>query len=431
MTIDPKELEARVKDLLHDKLSMKAFNGTFQANNASGIISDGQNSTKDSELYFSAIAKLCVENMILRNKLDTALQTAEANTNQPSDSIIVEPLVEAKSPKPDTFENFHLVYCDRDRSSCYRDAPRMFQGDLISEHLRGQHGLPKNLTSFMKDNPEILFTANKTYHCACFGGPSYHGTVGYRDGKLVADSPLAESTYVQIGLGDRILDIIKSIIKSHPERFKGYSAVNVTAWHIEPFRFFFNHNKTLLDIATSADVSESDRSCIQMLCNWFETNHRQDWDEAHELMSRGKINPKHYTKLFGPDELFVGPTASDDPDVLLVFKSKEYPWSDLYDRFMDYCSWGFNGRFSKTIYGWPLRVFPKPLVSNETEVDITSLRFYPLRFAQPGTKEKLIARGHKFWNCRTRSLVCYREYGEAPMLGQVRDTPQYKNKGFC
>lgn len=278
------------------------------------------------------------------------------------------------------------------------------------------------MTNFLKDNPEIIFATTSNYHCPCNGGPSYHGIVGYRDGKLVEDSPPAESAKnVQIVLGKRIQDIIKSIIKSHAESFKGYSAVDFPAWWTEPYLFFFNHNKTLLDIGTSPDMSESDRSCIQMLCNWFETNHRKDWDEARELMSRGKINPKHYAKLFRPDELHVGWPSSDEPDVLEVFKSKEYPWLIPQDQFLDTYNWRFNGRFRRVLYKLNLRQFPKPSVSNETEVDINSLRLHPLRFSQTGTKEKLIARGHKFWNCRTRSLVCYRESGEAPMLGQVRN----------
>lgn len=421
VTIDLKELEARVEDLLHNKLSTNAFNVTSEANNASGIISPVQNST-NSENYLSAIAKLCVENMVLKDKLESALQTLEARIDQPSDSATLEHPVEKTTPKPETFENFHLVYCARGRNSYYRDVPRMFQGDLISDHLRGQHGLPKNLVNFLQDNPEIVFGVTKGYSCACVGGPSYHGTVGYKDGKLIENSPPAESKNVKIVLGKRIQNIIKSMIKSHAEKFKGYSAVSLLVWYPEPYRFFFHHNKTLLDIATSSDMSQSDRSCIQMLCNWFETNHRSDWDEARELMSRGKINPKHYTKLFGPDELYVGKTSKDDPDALEIFKSKEYPWTDPNDESMDDYRWGFNGRFRKSLYKFPLRKFPKPSVSNETEFDITSLFLYPLRFAEPGTKEKLIARGHKFWNCRKRSLVCYREYGELPELGQVRDT---------
>lgn len=428
MTIEPKELEARIKDLLHDKLSKKAFNDTTQADNASEIISAGQYSTNTSECYFSAIAKLCVENMVLKNKLNNTLQTMEASTRQPAASLIAESPMETEHNKPDTFENFHLVYCIRGRRSYYKDVPRMFQGDLISDHLRGQHGLPKNLNNFLQDNQEILFSPLNIYYCACNGGPSFHGIVGYRDGKLVADSPPAQSrTGVEIFLGKRIQNIIKSIIRSHAERFKGYSAVNLPAWHPEPYRFFFNHNKNLLDLTASSDMSESDRSCVQMLCNWFETNHREDWDEAHELISRGRINPKHYSKLFGPDELYVGRISGHDSDVLQVLKSKEFPWT-IHDRYMDGYFWNFNGLFCKTSYAYSTRRFPEPVVSDETEVDITSLRWYPLRFAGPGIKEKLISRGHKFWNCRTRSLVCYREPGEAPMLGQVKDMPQYKNE---
>lgn len=428
MTIDPKELEARVIDLLRDKLSMDAFDDTPKANKSSETISPGQFSAKNSDIYFSAIAKLCVENMTLRDKLDTALPPAKARTDQPLDSMTVELPTKTESLKPDKFETFHQVHCDENRRNYYRDVPRMFQGDLISDHLRGQHGLPKNLTKYLEENLEILFALIKTYDCGCCGGSDDRGTVGYRDGKLLADSPPAESTSVRVVLGDRMEDIIKGIINSHAERFKGYSAANIPDWSPEPYRFFFNHNKTLLDIAASSDVTESDRSCIQMLCNWFETNHRKDWDEAHELMSRGKINPKHYTKLFGPDELYVRPRYDDDPDVLEVLKSKDFPWVDSSDEFMDGYAWEFNGHFRKIPYTYSLRRFPRPSVSIETEVDITSLPVYPLRFAEPGTKEKLIARGHKFWNCRTRSLVCYRESGEALMLAQVRDIPQYRNE---
>lgn len=427
VTIDPKELEASVTDLLHDKLSMNAFNATSQAENVSKHISPGQNSTSQCEVHLSAIAKLCVENMILRNKLDTALQAVQASTNQPSDSTSVESLMQTKHPKPDNFENFHVVFCAQDRVSYYRDVPRMFQGDLISDHLRGQHGLPKNLMNFLDENPEIIFTVTKIYSCACIGGRSYHGIVGYKDGKLVEDSPLAEPENVQIALSKRVRDIIKSILKSNAQVFKGYSDVYRQAWCPKPYRFFFNHNMTLLDIATSSDMSESDRSCIETLCNWFETNYRKDWDEARELMSRGKINPKHYTKLFGPDELYVNKARNDDPDVLEIFKSKEYPWTEPLDRSMDDYGWDFNGRFFKRDYYLTLRGFPQPVVSEETEVDITSLRFYPLRYAEPGTKEKLVARGHKFWNYRTRSLVCHREFGEAPILVQVRDMPPRNN----
>lgn len=424
MTIDLKELEARVIDLLRDKLSMDAFNDTTKGAKSSETISPVQFSARKSDIYFSAIAKLCVENMALRDKLDTALSPAKAHTDQPLGSMTVEPPTKTESLKPDTFETFHLVHCNQSRRNYYRDVPRMFQGDLISDHLRGQHGLPKNLTKFLEENPEIIFTPTKTYYCACYGGSSYHWTVGYRDGKLLADSPPAESTNVNIVLGNRMEDIIKRLITSHPEIFKGYSAANIPEWFPEPYRFFFNHNKTLMDIAASSDVTESDRSCIQMLCNWFETNHRKDWDEARDLMSRGKINPKHYTKLFGPDELYVRTKSGDDPDVLEVLKSKEHPWSDPHDELMELYGWDFNGRFKKSLYSDQIRVLPKPSVSKQTEVDITSLRMYPLRFASPGTQEKLIARGHKFWNCRTRSLVCYRESGEAPMVTQVRNTPQ-------
>lgn len=296
----------------------------------------------------------------------------------------------------------------------------MFKGDLRSDHLRGHRGLPINLSKYLDKNPQIIFGVVEVYHCACAGGRSYHEGVGYKNGKLVADSPPAEKSHTTVAVGPRTQEIIKKIITAHPEQFKGYSATSVPRYY-EPFLLFFNHNKTLLQLASASNLNEADQGCVKMLCDWFEETYRKEWDEANELMSRQKINTKHYSKLFRPGELFLERGTLEDPDVIQAYKSEEYPWPRSYQNRMDNYTWLFNGRFRKDTLSLPLGSFAKPLVnSSEEEVDITSLLYYPLRFAAEGVKESLIARGHKFWNFRTQKLVCYRESGEIPMVEEVR-----------
>lgn len=353
----------------------------------------------------------------MREKLKAKPETKVEAREPPSGP----PTGQAQSEDSDAvvFKTYHVVSCDRG-TNYYEDVPKMYKGDLRSDHLRGQHGLPMNLSKYLDKNPHIIFGVVDVYFCACDGGRSYHEGVGYKNGKLVADSQPAEKSYRNVSMGPRMQEIIKKIITAHPERLKGYSATSVPMY-TDPFLLFFNHNQTLLELAGASNLSDADQGCMKMLCDWFEENYRQEWDAVNEMMSRNKITVKHYKKLFRPGEIFIEQGSPEDPDVLEACKVDDYPWLDGFKgRLNNYC-WTFNGRFRKVHLSLPLDGFRKPLVSsNEEEVDITSLSYYPLRFAAEGVREKLIARGHKFWNFRTRKFVCYRESGESPVVGEVR-----------
>lgn len=44
---------------------------------------------------------------------------------------------------------------------------------------------------------------------------------------------------------------------------------------------------------------------MELLCKWLDDNWSADWKEADELLSRGEIKAKHYSKLFRPDEVLL------------------------------------------------------------------------------------------------------------------------------
>jgi hypothetical protein len=148
-----------------------------------------------------------------------------------------------------------------------------------------------------------------------------------------------------------------------------------------------------------------------MVCNWFEENCRADWDEADELFSRGKITAKHYPKLFRPDELILNPRKENE-GIVWVYKSRTYPWKDDKDAKIDMLRWDYNGAFRKNEVTMVICNTEKDygdISERDGEVDITSLIFYPARFAGPDVLRKLVARGNKFWGCRRKKLISYTE----------------------
>jgi hypothetical protein len=319
------------------------------------------------------------------------------------------------------FENQHVVYCANHVRSYYRDRPRKYKGDLEkSSHLRDRVGVI-NISVYLKNNPNVIFCDMREYHCNCYGGTNYHPIIGSINGKLLHDSPLAESIKRRIHMGKHIRNVLVDMMKRHPDRFQGFSPEQLTdwlVWYEEPYLLFYIHNKTFLELASSDDMTDSDRQCVQMLCAWFEDNRREDWDEADELLARGKINSKHFNKLFRPGELFFS-RSKEEGGLLRAFKMRPYPWNDSQDRKADNFCWTFNGLFQEEHHYLDLHVQRiTALKSEDGEEDINSLLFYPLRFAEPGTRDKLVARGLKFWSCRKQKLICHLDPG-SDGLGQV------------
>lgn len=298
---------------------------------------------------------------------------------------------------------FNKVTCKNGGENYFLDPPRMFRGDRKLDHVRGQKGI--DLTNYFDNHSNQVFAVVYLYNCTCGLGPTDHQVVGFRDGRLVDDSPIAACTGQMIFLRDSLRKTINDLITLHPARFEGLSSGLTNAWCRKPYYQFYLHNKTFLDLVHSDDLERERSRELELLCDWFEDHLRQDWEEADELFSRGKVNLKHCTKLFRPSELVLHP-RENDPGLAKVYKTDDYPWRYAYDRTVDIIEWEFNGSFRK------IKIWIDPGIQLihlglEDEVDITSLPYYPFRFADPDIRKKLTARGHKFWSCRKPKLVAY------------------------
>jgi hypothetical protein len=373
------------------------------------------------QYLIGTVAKLKLENSILRNETAThrksAAESLDLSSSESQDSSAS---IDAQSMTSDTenpsnseakFVTVHLVYCLDSMKDYYLDPPRMFKGDSKYDHFRGLKGI-ENITKYLERHQDLAFAVIDTYDCRCHRG-SRVPAVAYKDGKLLQDAPVPERSRQYIALGYPTKQAIQSLLDDHPARLPGFSTKMPTS-HFSPFLFFFNHNKILLELADSSDLTQADRENINLLCKWFEDNCRDDWDEANELFSRGKVNAEHHPKLFRPDELLVESNKEDS--MAQVFKSNAYPWDDFYDDWVTITSWEFNGKFQKGHRQLVVENATKTydsLSEKDGEVDITSLAIYPMRFAEKKLYKKLVARGQKFWDCRKKKLVSYMDPSES------------------
>ncbi|KAK0634097.1 P-loop containing nucleoside triphosphate hydrolase protein, partial [Immersiella caudata] len=312
-------------------------------------------------------------------------------------------------PTMPIFKEVHMVYCRDSNRNCFHDEPRIFKGDLMSDHLRGLQGI-ENITTHLDRHPNIAFAVLNAYNCFCKGGPDYQRLVGYKNGRVLNDSPTAKPITKYVLFNKSLGNALHRITQEHKDSFPGLKGK--PRWHCEePFMLYYVYNKAFLKLCHSAGLDDFDRESVIMVCNWFEENKRKVWDETDELLARGKITFDHYARLFRPGELVIYSEA-DSFGTVVASRVKPHTWD--YDTGLVLVEhWTFSGNFQREIgkvsLATMLRRGGEAITQLDGEVDITDLEVYPLRFAKPELRDQLIARGNRFWRSRKKCLVSYED----------------------
>ncbi|KAJ4310210.1 hypothetical protein N0V84_011079 [Fusarium piperis] len=243
---------------------------------------------------------------------------------------------------------------------------------------------------------------------------------GPRGRVLMEDHHVKEPEAKQVVVGSAAQAGLNAIIEAFPHRFPGFGACPRFLGSVppyvansrfrrlrEPFHLFYLYGKKVIESLGEVDLDELTRKSLWSLCQWMEDNLRKEWDEADALFAQGKVNQKHYSKLFQPGELVV----CQDPNKGGLLSGAIVPWFPSHmmeDTFSLLFRWRFDGVLrplhSSLTASSELDLPPE---SDSDFKDIARLKYYPLRFASEGTKAKLIARGQRFWACRRQKLVCY------------------------
>lgn len=145
--------------------------------------------------------------------------------------------------------------------------------------------------------------------------------------------------------------------------------------------------------------AEGDRSETELLLKFLRTGFIRNHTHARELLSQRKISKDTIAYLFKPGAVIVSYNTLRIRGLKQIELLRTLPvaW-DLSCQ-----SWTFDGKFHQEIESLLL---PGKDLKNSS-MNITSLPFYPLEYAQPEIDQKLLQRGKTFWKFRKPVYVTY------------------------
>ncbi|KAI0139830.1 AAA family ATPase [Xylariaceae sp. FL1272] len=127
---------------------------------------------------------------------------------------------------------------------------------------------------------------------------------------------------------------------------------------------------------------------------------KSNYQKADALFALGKVNQAQFSKLFAPNEILVSETSGHP----VAYMNNSVLVTEGGPHQLNCWSWTFDGTFRresvKIQVAWPA-------AQRGETIDITSLKFYPLRFAKPEIRELLERRGRQIWGCRRQAYVSY------------------------
>lgn len=314
-----------------------------------------------------------------------------------------------------------LYHDDHESEEHYYDVPRLLANANRTSVLRGQH-LLSDPEWLLEDHPAISFVVRNTYDCG-----RYHEQISDQFERLWMPLGISESIVGQVrpyfsvltnnaALAEREDQVIvpskglkramSTLKSSFPSQLRNWDDEdNLTYPYLQLW-----HCKDLLRVAVNNMSDPAQQLHSNALLSYLESEGAAEWEEAEKLFSDGRVNKKHWAKLFRPNDLVVTmdngeprayvvrdcPTVGDDSLVLACW------------------SWKFDGEFHLQ---YPHHKVTWP--SESDTVPISDLVFYPLRFDKSDLKERLERRGRVFWSCRKRRYVSYNVSPEETGLGAV------------
>lgn len=331
----------------------------------------------------------------------------------------------------------HRVYCiKKSYSGAHRwhplcahflDNPRLYKGDNKYSAVRGNQRI-SDIEDLLKRYTNLSFVVYKDYECgACrkFVKKVFQFTPRSR-WVLKRDAPPVPTCHFEE------IHMRSALMKSAMEKIEYLISGDSAQWWKSctmkaPYLPLFYH-RHLIEEKIVDELSLEQQVPLRLLLGHVRTAYASTYEEAQVMFSQGLVSPKHFSKLFIPNDVVLGsengqPCAwlcNDWPEKVSPFAGlKEkiyYRRSDIMSLVQDqsfslYCSsWSFDGRFRNDkrtlVCQWP-RDFP-------STVKICDLAYFPLKYDESGIQKLLEHRGKIYWTCRRRTYISYKTPDSQP-----------------
>lgn len=156
-------------------------------------------------------------------------------------------------------------------------------------------------------------------------------------------------------------------------------------------------------------ISDVQQSHIRCLVNYVQHSRHNEFEEADVKFAKGVVSKRHFSKLFGPNDIVVRDTSAGP--IAYVVEEAEFE-DHLFH--LNCWTWEFDGTFYKSRSTWNVEWPP-----HADEVPVSTLTMYPLKYNKAGVGEVLRERGTKFWGFRKAVLVEYESENSAFELKAV------------
>jgi hypothetical protein len=152
------------------------------------------------------------------------------------------------------------------------------------------------------------------------------------------------------------------------------------------------------DPTTLGEMDPSSAEMAVEMFNFIEDMFGIEYDEADALFADGLVTEFHLPKLFSKDDLLVTMQRGEPCAYTLEFFPEDLDQKAIP---LDCWAWRFDGQFWKYEMSFNVEVSSKI-----SQVAITDLSIYPLKYATDGLRGRLEDRGRTFWSLRNGSYVC-------------------------
>ncbi|KKY25405.1 putative aaa family atpase [Diplodia seriata] len=166
---------------------------------------------------------------------------------------------------------------------------------------------------------------------------------------------------------------------------------------LENAEVFFYHFQTLIWEKISAMEASNEKSRLNLLMRFVGHHFRDEYQDAESLFENGLVSSKYAKYLSGPESVLVARENGNDIGYLQKTFFRNVAGTSWSANAM---SLAFDGKFKASDKRLKINV-------EDTPKRISSLNFYPLKYADPHVAQTLEARGRKFWACRKSAYVSY------------------------
>ncbi|KAJ5975686.1 hypothetical protein N7481_009393 [Penicillium waksmanii] len=308
--------------------------------------------------------------------------------------------------------------------------PTWMIGDKDRESVLRLDVLLASLDKHLEKHPEIVFAVFKDYKKT-----AQHGFDEATNETETDTVPSIVSHRESIKLtSDDMVSAFKAFMALQPDFSSIFPGFDVDAEIHAPFLFWYHYRSSYEGL--SAKLKIQDRDLMNLLTQWIEERYCDEYNMANACLAKGRVTPKIMKYLVRPGDVLVsqdddgttkgyistswlelnaaskslritsiegatdrGDNPNEDgcstPAQKLIIK-------DTYDFYGWY--WEYDGSFysrDKTI------TINIEADSSDQEIMITTLKSFPLKYADKIITDRLRRRGEMFWDCRSQKLVEY------------------------